>query len=210
MTVILWRLPYSCCKIWCQIFIVIFSYSQEKVKLKPYWIGSLFKVIYHGAWFYWWVRQNNYLLKFRTWLHIFIVDEITLKYQLLFDNVPGGGFAISDASDVSGLSGWMGDHLNSLKNLNQVLILFIVMLMTASITEVASNTACANVLIPILIQLVRNLRFFKKSFKIWNSNCFLDYSQKDWIFTHSTWHYLQRWHVLMPSCFRLPLHQMPL
>lgn len=68
---------------------------------------------------------------------------------------------MSDASDVSGLSAWIGEHLNSLKDLNQVLMLFIVMIMTASITEVASNTACANVLIPILISLVRIYHKFR-------------------------------------------------
>lgn len=67
----------------------------------------------------------------------------------------GGGFALSDASNVSGLSVWVGERLIGLKDLPQPLILFIVMIMTASITEVASNTACANVLIPILITLVR-------------------------------------------------------
>ncbi|XP_021954055.1 solute carrier family 13 member 5 isoform X3 [Folsomia candida] len=90
--------------------------------------------------------------------------EALLDWKFVQSNLPwgvvllmGGGFALSDASDVSGLSAWIGEHLNSLKDLNQVLMLFIVMIMTASITEVASNTACANVLIPILISLSRRL-----------------------------------------------------
>jgi sodium-dependent dicarboxylate transporter 2/3/5 len=66
----------------------------------------------------------------------------------------GGGFALSDGADVSGLSEWVGEQLNGLKDLPNPLILFVVMIMTAAITEVASNTACANVLIPILIALV--------------------------------------------------------
>ncbi|CAL8109812.1 unnamed protein product [Orchesella dallaii] len=69
----------------------------------------------------------------------------------------GGGFALSDASNESGLSKAIGDSLIGLKDLPNPLILFIVMIMTAGITEVASNTACANVLIPILITLSKNL-----------------------------------------------------
>lgn len=71
-----------------------------------------------------------------------------------FLTIKGGGFALSDASNESGLSVWMGDQLNGLRNLPPVAILLIVMIMSATITEVASNTACANVLIPILISLV--------------------------------------------------------
>lgn len=66
----------------------------------------------------------------------------------------GGGFALSDASNESGLSLWIGDQLIGLRNLPPIIILLIVMIMSAGITEVASNTACANVLIPVLISLV--------------------------------------------------------
>ena len=77
----------------------------------------------------------------------------------------GAGFALSDASDASGLSPWIGDKLNGLEQLDKRVILLIVMLMTAAITEVASNTACANVLIPILLNLVSSIISFSKN--IW-------------------------------------------
>ena len=83
----------------------------------------------------------------------------SFKYLVLFGD-SGGGFALSDASDVSGLSFWIGEQMISLKDLHEVLILFIVMIMTACITEVASNTATANVLIPILISLVISHRLY--------------------------------------------------
>jgi len=44
--------------------------------------------------------------------------------------------------------------MNSLKDLPKPLILFIVCIFTAAVTEVASNTAVSNVMIPILLSLV--------------------------------------------------------
>jgi len=70
----------------------------------------------------------------------------------------GGGFAISDASEKSGLSQWIGDQLSGLENLPDPAILIIVMVLTALVTEVCSNVATANVVLPILITLVRILK----------------------------------------------------
>ncbi|CAL8124065.1 unnamed protein product [Orchesella dallaii] len=69
----------------------------------------------------------------------------------------GGGFAISDGAEKSGLSAWIGDQLTGLDELPRPLILLIVMVLTAGITEVCSNVATANVLLPILITLSRTL-----------------------------------------------------
>jgi len=66
----------------------------------------------------------------------------------------GGGFALSDAAVHSGLSHWLGNHLNTLAQFSPGIILIFVMLLTAVITEIASNAACANVVLPILIALV--------------------------------------------------------
>jgi sodium-dependent dicarboxylate transporter 2/3/5 len=69
-------------------------------------------------------------------------------------SVTGAGFALSDAAENSGLGPWIGEQLNGLEHLDKRLILIIVMLVTAAITEVASNTACANIIVPILLTLV--------------------------------------------------------
>jgi len=66
----------------------------------------------------------------------------------------GGGFAISDGAEKSGLSAWIGEQLTGLQDLPRPLILLIVMVITAGITEVCSNVATANVLLPIFIVLV--------------------------------------------------------
>ena len=50
--------------------------------------------------------------------------------------IGGGGFALSDASKVSGLSTWIGAQLAGLSVLPPFLIMFIICIMTATITEV--------------------------------------------------------------------------
>ena len=75
----------------------------------------------------------------------------------------GSGFAISDATTKSGLSTWLGEQLSGLSVLQPFAIMFIVCVMTAMITEVASNTATANILLPVLsetILYINNLFIF--------------------------------------------------
>ena len=66
----------------------------------------------------------------------------------------GSGFALSDACTKSGLSTWLGEQLSGLSVLQPFAIMFIVCVMTAMITEVASNTATANILLPVLAETV--------------------------------------------------------
>ena len=66
----------------------------------------------------------------------------------------GGGFALAKATSVSGLSRWMGEQLAVLHFLDRRLIVVILCLGTAAATEVTSNVATANVLMPVLRQLV--------------------------------------------------------
>lgn len=52
-------------------------------------------------------------------------------------NLPqGGGFAISEASKVSGLSLWIGTRLSALQVLPPFAIMVIVCIMAAAVTEV--------------------------------------------------------------------------
>ena len=66
----------------------------------------------------------------------------------------GGGYAISDASKVSGLSHWIGHHLSALSFLPPIVIMGLMCLLASVITEVASNTATASILLPIVAQMV--------------------------------------------------------
>ena len=71
----------------------------------------------------------------------------------------GGGFALADASQKSGLSTLLVAQLNTLE-LNTLpiwLVNFIIAMMTVTITNIASNTATANVLVPILAEMAVTL-----------------------------------------------------
>jgi len=67
----------------------------------------------------------------------------------------GGGFALAKASQNSGLSTLMVVQLNriNLESLPLWLVTFIICFVTVTITNIASNTATANVLVPILAKM---------------------------------------------------------
>ena len=66
----------------------------------------------------------------------------------------GGGLAISDGANKSGLSDWVGLQLLSLGNLSQEVILLILLLVISCVTEVISNSATISLVTPIMIALV--------------------------------------------------------
>ncbi|XP_053409784.1 solute carrier family 13 member 1 [Nycticebus coucang] len=65
----------------------------------------------------------------------------------------GGGFALADGCEVSGLSQWIGNKLSPLGSLPIWLIILITSLMVTTLTEVASNPATITLLLPILSPL---------------------------------------------------------
>ncbi|XP_023443776.2 solute carrier family 13 member 1 isoform X3 [Dasypus novemcinctus] len=65
----------------------------------------------------------------------------------------GGGFALADGCEESGLSKWIGNKLSPLGSLPLWLIVLISSLMVTSLTEVASNPATITLLLPILSPL---------------------------------------------------------
>jgi len=91
-------------------------------------------------------------------------SEALLNWQIVEKRLPwgviillGGGFALADMTKKSGLSQYMVDHLEWLKELDPLLISFIIALVSTFVTEVASNTACANILVPILSKMSLSL-----------------------------------------------------
>jgi len=68
----------------------------------------------------------------------------------------GGGFAISNGAEKTGLSLWIGEKLNSVENLDKPLVLLIVLLVVSVFTEITSNAATISLLTPLLIALVKN------------------------------------------------------
>ncbi|KAM6201600.1 solute carrier family 13 member 1 [Rhynchocyon petersi] len=65
----------------------------------------------------------------------------------------GGGFALADGCEESGLSKWIGNQLSPLGSLPVWLIILISSLMVTSLTEFASNPATITLLLPILSPL---------------------------------------------------------
>nr|BAB15477.1 unnamed protein product [Homo sapiens] len=65
----------------------------------------------------------------------------------------GGGFALADGCEESGLSKWIGNKLSPLGSLPAWLIILISSLMATSLTEVASNPATITLFLPILSPL---------------------------------------------------------
>ena len=62
---------------------------------------------------------------------------------------------MAEAADSSGLSAWLGEQLKALDVLPIGVVVLIISLMTAMVTEVASNTATASILMPVLKEMVR-------------------------------------------------------
>jgi sodium-dependent dicarboxylate transporter 2/3/5 len=64
----------------------------------------------------------------------------------------GGGFAIAESVRVSGTAQWLADHLgNWAKTLHIIPFLMCLCLTVTFLTEIASNTATATILMPVLI-----------------------------------------------------------
>ena len=54
---------------------------------------------------------------------------------------------------VSGLSDWVGQQLSVLDSLPQGAVVLIICVLTAAVTEITSNVATANILMPVLAEL---------------------------------------------------------
>uniref|UniRef100_A0A0B7APS4 Citrate transporter-like domain-containing protein n=1 Tax=Arion vulgaris TaxID=1028688 RepID=A0A0B7APS4_9EUPU len=62
----------------------------------------------------------------------------------------GGGFAMADACEVSGLSAWVSHYLEGLSSLPHWVTAFLLSLLVAAITQVTSNAATTTLFVPIV------------------------------------------------------------
>ncbi|CAL1267387.1 unnamed protein product [Larinioides sclopetarius] len=69
----------------------------------------------------------------------------------------GGGFALAHGAEVSGLSTLLGEKLSSLNVLPPGAVVAIICFMTAMITEIASNTTSATIILPVLNQMALSI-----------------------------------------------------
>ncbi|XP_033098330.1 solute carrier family 13 member 2-like isoform X1 [Anneissia japonica] len=65
----------------------------------------------------------------------------------------GGGFAMAEACKESGLSKWIGVQLSGLDQIPPAVILFLITILIAFITEFTSNTSTANIFLPLMAEL---------------------------------------------------------
>ncbi|XP_021940049.1 protein I'm not dead yet-like isoform X2 [Zootermopsis nevadensis] len=96
-----------------------------------------------------------------------------LTWKVVHEKVPwglvcllGGGFAMAAASNESGLSTYLGKELVYLEVLPPFLILIIVATATTFLTEVSSNTAIANITLPVLAQMAVAMKIHPLYFMI--------------------------------------------
>jgi sodium-dependent dicarboxylate transporter 2/3/5 len=76
-------------------------------------------------------------------------NKIPWNIVLLF----GGGFALAKGFVDSGLSLWFGNQMAGLSSLHPLLLMLIVVTMISFLTELTSNTATAEMILPILAGL---------------------------------------------------------
>lgn len=69
----------------------------------------------------------------------------------------GGGLAIANAFEATGLDKWIANSLSFVKDLNYVLMILIMVAITIFASEIMSNTAAAAVFIPIAASLATSI-----------------------------------------------------
>ena len=65
----------------------------------------------------------------------------------------GGGFALATGFKDSGLSTWFGEQLNWLSGLHPIIVILMISLLVTFLTELTSNTATTEMILPILAGL---------------------------------------------------------
>ena len=67
--------------------------------------------------------------------------------------IVGGGYAVAEGFKTTGLADWLGSQLVFISNFPSLLVLLIVVAFILFFTEVNSNTATANIFLPVLASL---------------------------------------------------------
>jgi sodium-dependent dicarboxylate transporter 2/3/5 len=81
------------------------------------------------------------------------VSKLPFDIILLF----GGGFALAKGFELSGLSSWMAAQLKFTSHTNVYLLIFGMCILVTLISEFASNVACIQLMLPILLALQKTM-----------------------------------------------------
>lgn len=87
---------------------------------------------------------------------IIVWDDVT---RLPFDIVLlfGGGFALAKGFEISGLSNWLAIQLKFSTDTNIYLLIFGLCILVTVISEFASNVACIQLMLPVLIAIQQTM-----------------------------------------------------
>ncbi|MCB0804440.1 MAG: SLC13/DASS family transporter [Bacteroidales bacterium] len=88
-------------------------------------------------------RGSDFILDWQT------AQQIPWRIILLF----GGGFALADGFTKSGLSAWIGESMGGFGALHPLIIILLISTIMIFLTEVTSNTATAQMILPIVAAL---------------------------------------------------------
>lgn len=83
-----------------------------------------------------------------------------MKVIITIHKITGGGFALAEGCKATGLSSMIGGSLNGLEGMPKEVVLLVVVLVTQFITEFTSNVAIANLILPVLANMVRFFSLF--------------------------------------------------
>merc|ERR1719166_638632 len=88
-----------------------------------------------------------------------LLDWVTVEKRLPWGVILllGGGFALADATKQTGLSKYIGQQLVALKDIPIRGVAAIIGVAVTFVTEVPSNTATANIVVPILSDISKDL-----------------------------------------------------
>ncbi|MEM1135242.1 MAG: DASS family sodium-coupled anion symporter [Bacteroidota bacterium] len=67
--------------------------------------------------------------------------------------IVGGGYSIANGFAVTGLAAWLGNQLAFIGNFPLLVVLLFVILLMTFLTEINSNTATANIFLPVLASM---------------------------------------------------------
>ncbi len=81
------------------------------------------------------------------------VAKLPFDITLLF----GGGFALAKGFEISGLSGWLAGQLQFAAGTNIFIVIFGLCVLVTIISEFASNVACIQLMLPILIAIQQTM-----------------------------------------------------
>ena len=86
------------------------------------------------------LKKREFLLDWQT--------AVTIPWDIII--LFGGGFALAQGFQDSGLTGWLAERLTVLQGTELVLVIGAIVLLVIFLTEVTSNTATASLLLPVM------------------------------------------------------------